>query len=299
MLTVECVSTKSISRIPRNSLVRAKAGVTQQLIEAGKLQSERLQFLGQIDHPAHYGGADNPYEAIKVIEAWELGFNLGNVVKYVSRAGKKDAELQELKKAAWYLNREIENMEAKEKLKTWKLKKMNNSALDYSTVTSNMPARMPQLNDALNDKNFSLAERLVNGLITDLTFVQNWINSNREPEMIKFEDMVKALAKPGEAIISQLTPDTAHNIHMAIGIAGEAGELLDAIKKQAIYNKPVDRENVVEELGDLEFYMEGLRQRLGITREETLVANIAKLGKRYEGLKYSDQAAQVRADKQG
>ena len=64
-----------------------------------------------VNHPKHYGGADNPYEAIKVIEAWNLGFNLGNTIKYISRCGKKDAELQELKKAAWYLNREITNLE--------------------------------------------------------------------------------------------------------------------------------------------------------------------------------------------
>src|SRR4051812_23501328 len=65
----------------------------------------------QVNHPEHYGGADNPYEAIKVIEAWELGFNLGNAVKYISRAGKKDALLQDLKKARWYLDREISNLE--------------------------------------------------------------------------------------------------------------------------------------------------------------------------------------------
>lgn len=64
-----------------------------------------------VNHPAHYGGADNPYEAIKVIEAWNLGFNLGNTVKYISRAGKKDALPQELKKARWYLDREISNLE--------------------------------------------------------------------------------------------------------------------------------------------------------------------------------------------
>jgi len=65
-----------------------------------------------VDHPKHYGGADNPYEAIKVIEAWELGFNLGNTVKYISRAGKKaDPALQDLKKARWYLDREIANLE--------------------------------------------------------------------------------------------------------------------------------------------------------------------------------------------
>lgn len=66
------------------------------------------QPLQSVDHPHHYGGADNTYEAIKVIEAWELGFNLGNVVKYISRAGKKGSKLEDLKKAQWYLNREIE-----------------------------------------------------------------------------------------------------------------------------------------------------------------------------------------------
>lgn len=61
-----------------------------------------------VNHPQHYGGADNVYEAIRVIEAWNLGFCLGNTVKYISRAGKKDDLIQDLRKAAWYLNREIE-----------------------------------------------------------------------------------------------------------------------------------------------------------------------------------------------
>lgn len=65
----------------------------------------------KIDHPAHYGGADNPYEAIKVIEAWNLGFRLGNSVKYISRAGKKGDVLTDLKKARWYLDREIAKIE--------------------------------------------------------------------------------------------------------------------------------------------------------------------------------------------
>ena len=65
-----------------------------------------------IDSPKHYGGKDNPYEAIKVIEAWDLGFNLGNVVKYVARAGKKEGNdiADELKKAKWYLEREINKL---------------------------------------------------------------------------------------------------------------------------------------------------------------------------------------------
>ena len=70
-------------------------------------------MIEQVNHPSHYGGADNPYEAIKVIEAWGLGFNLGNCVKYISRAGKKDTSklLEDLKKAQWYLAREISNIE--------------------------------------------------------------------------------------------------------------------------------------------------------------------------------------------
>lgn len=66
-----------------------------------------------VNHPLHYGGADNPYESIKVVEAWGLDFCLGNVIKYVSRAGRKDGAttLEDLKKARWYLDREIQNLE--------------------------------------------------------------------------------------------------------------------------------------------------------------------------------------------
>jgi hypothetical protein len=68
-----------------------------------------------INHPNHYGGADNPYEVIKVCEAWELDRDayLFNVVKYVARAGKKDPakELEDLKKAVFYLQRRIETLQ--------------------------------------------------------------------------------------------------------------------------------------------------------------------------------------------
>jgi hypothetical protein len=66
-----------------------------------------LKAMNKINHPQHYGGAGNTYEAIKVIEAWQVGFNLGNCLKYISRAGKKDDELEDLLKAKWYLEREI------------------------------------------------------------------------------------------------------------------------------------------------------------------------------------------------
>ena len=114
---------------------------------------------------------------------------------------------------------------------------------------------------------------------------------------ITHPELVSALAKPGADILAKLTPEDCHLWHMATGIAGETGELVDAVKNPVIYRKPINRENVIEELGDLEFYMEGLRQGLGITREETLEANIQKLSVRYASKTYSDKQAQERADK--
>lgn len=68
----------------------------------------------QVNHPQHYGGAENQYEAIKVIEAWDLDFCLGNTVKYISRAGKKEADkvVQDLEKAKWYLERKISQLKS-------------------------------------------------------------------------------------------------------------------------------------------------------------------------------------------
>lgn len=65
-----------------------------------------------VDHPPHYGGKDDPYEVIKVIEAWDLDFCLGNVLKYIGRAGKKDpGKLKEdLEKAKWYLERKLSKL---------------------------------------------------------------------------------------------------------------------------------------------------------------------------------------------
>lgn len=65
----------------------------------------------KVDHPQHYGGKDNPYEAIKVIDAWGLNFRLGNAVKYICRAPHKNSRIEDLKKAAWYLNDEIRRLQ--------------------------------------------------------------------------------------------------------------------------------------------------------------------------------------------
>lgn len=72
------------------------------------------QYENAVEHPAHYGG-DTVYEAIKVIHAWDLSFDLGNVVKYISRAGKKPLvdELEDMKKAQQYLKFHIKELKKK------------------------------------------------------------------------------------------------------------------------------------------------------------------------------------------
>ena len=71
--------------------------------------------MSNINNPGYYGGGNNPLEAIKIIEHYNLGFNLGNTIKYILRAGVKspEKEIEDLEKAAWYLNREIEKLKEK------------------------------------------------------------------------------------------------------------------------------------------------------------------------------------------
>jgi hypothetical protein len=59
-----------------------------------------------VDHPRHYNVGK--IEAITVIEDWNLGFNLGNAVKYIARADHKGNPVEDLKKALWYLQRELD-----------------------------------------------------------------------------------------------------------------------------------------------------------------------------------------------
>lgn len=73
-----------------------------------KLASERPNM---VNHPAHYQTKSGKMEVIDVIEAFELGFSDGNTVKYILRAGKKGSKLEDLKKARWYLERLIKNVE--------------------------------------------------------------------------------------------------------------------------------------------------------------------------------------------
>lgn len=115
--------------------------------------------------------------------------------------------------------------------------------------------------------------------------------------MKTFLQLARDLMKPGEEIAALMTAEEADLWHGATGVAGEAGELLDAVKKHVVYKKPLDRENVVEELADLRFYMAALMNRLGITEVELTETINSKLGKRYASGSYSNDQAQARADK--
>lgn len=172
---------------------------------------------------------------------------------------------------------------------------------------------------------------------------------------INHADMVRQLAKSGDAILATLNSHKVHLWHMAVvigevaeltistgrensveelgdiefylegirqGLAVDyldvdrsdiikafkyetpngsmvsaAGDVLDQIKKYVIYNKDLNLAALVIALGSLEYHLESFRQDENITYQETLDHNVAKLGARYKGHNYSDEAAQLRADK--
>lgn len=117
-------------------------------------------------------------------------------------------------------------------------------------------------------------------------------NDQGHYEIISYQSFVGGLFK--------YDPDIKNmRMHAAIGISGEAGELIDAVKKNWVYNKELDLGNVKEELGDLMFYIQAMAQLCGFNTQDILQANADKLAKRYVGLKYSNTAAIARADKNG
>ena len=66
--------------------------------------------VSYVNHPSHYNVGQ--FEVIDVIEDWNLNFNLGNAIKYIGRAGHKDPTrtIEDLEKAAWYVQREIQRL---------------------------------------------------------------------------------------------------------------------------------------------------------------------------------------------
>lgn len=128
----------------------------------------------------------------------------------------------------------------------------------------------------------------------------NFETDDTAPVAVRVDDSISVMQY--EAFVCNLVKQrgslVANLEHMAMGIGGEAGEIIDAVKRHTVYEKPLDRENVIEEMGDHEFFMAGLRQLLGISQQEVLNYNVLKLQQRYSTGSYSDQQAQDRADKQ-
>ena len=68
----------------------------------------------QVNHPSHY---NQGIEAIDIIESWDLNFSLGNAIKYILRSPYKGKQIEDLEKARWYIDREINRLKDKETYK--------------------------------------------------------------------------------------------------------------------------------------------------------------------------------------
>lgn len=85
-------------------------------------------------------------------------------------------------------------------------------------------------------------------------------------------------------------------LHAALGLTSEAGEFADAVKKNVVYGKPLDKENLIEELGDLLWFTSLACDVLNVDMADVMRSNLEKLQKRYPE-KYTDFHAQKRFDK--
>jgi NTP pyrophosphatase (non-canonical NTP hydrolase) len=132
-------------------------------------------------------------------------------------------------------------------------------------------------------------------MTTQLNTNNSKLEVNSFPDYLNF---VKSLKKDPVKIRDEISAAKLDAVHMALGVAGESGELVDAIKKWAIYNRDLDITNVKEEIGDLLFYLTGLAELLGIQLTDVIDMNVEKLRKRYESLSYSDSQAIERKDKE-
>lgn len=108
--------------------------------------------------------------------------------------------------------------------------------------------------------------------------------------------MIEQFEKNVQRLFIKPSDTMGKQVHAALGISGEAGEIVDAVKKSWIYGKPYDHENILEECGDVLFYVSALLHESGFTMIDAMNANMEKLAKRYpQG--YSDQHAIDRMDK--
>lgn len=158
------------------------------------------------------------------------------------------------------------------------------------------PKDDPELLDFVHVVSSSFQKSLLLGEAPSLNLVKvllhraRLISESRKSMYIPYSEMVEKLFK-------NMDTPAASLMHAAIGIAGEGGEILDATKKHWVYEKPLDVPNMLEEMGDIYFYMQKIMNMFGWTLLDIQMANRAKLGKRYPDGVYSNKDAQARADK--
>lgn len=107
-------------------------------------------------------------------------------------------------------------------------------------------------------------------------------------DFLKYQEHAMRTAKNGS--------EQFNLMHAALGLAGEAGEFVDCIKKNLVYEQPLNRENAIEELGDLLWFVALSCETLNVNMGDVAAQNIEKLSVRYPE-KYSDFLAEKRADK--
>jgi NTP pyrophosphatase (non-canonical NTP hydrolase) len=105
------------------------------------------------------------------------------------------------------------------------------------------------------------------------------------------QNALKTESNNFEAIAQRVgAPENIRLLHAAIGLATEAGEIQDQLKKAVFYGKPLDKVNLEEELGDLFWYIAIMSDTLGVSFDQIMEKNIAKLKARY-GDKFTEKAA--------
>ena len=118
----------------------------------------------------------------------------------------------------------------------------------------------------------------------------------------KYRDEAVALECDDEAYDATLDrlnePGNIRILHAGMGAAGEAGELLDYLKKCFFYGKEMDRAKIIGEVGDIQWYLTVLLDTMDVSMEEVLEKNIAKLQNRYGGQSFASYATMNRDEQQ-
>ena len=133
---------------------------------------------------------------------------------------------------------------------------------------------------------FLISNELRKKLDFDLAELQTRQRNNAAPYYQKFVENLFKKMEPMQNMV-----------HASMGISGEAGEVLDLVKKNWAYEKPVDHEKLIEELGDLLFYVQAMLSEMGVDSKQVIAQNVKKLEKRYTDGHFSMTQANARADK--